>query len=214
MGDQNTMKKPETYWEERCLALEICVEQLIDIIHLNLPGTYTQTSKLVREWNRVTEEIEQEYNAEMGGQAAKGCSPDSLVGKRKSRICYCGELVPYRTACPKCCNAKPTGCEDNEHSVGRIVEAVKALGFEECESDEDDACEKCGKPCQPLYFGNADYWDCREGDYWCGQCVLKFHEANQQDYAEAMLNATADRMERQATLGQADGCDNSGGKKL
>jgi hypothetical protein len=85
-------------------------------------------------------------------------------------------------------NAKPTGCEDNEHSVGRIVEAVKALGFEECESDEDDACEKCGKPCQPLYFGNADYWDCREGDYWCGQCVLKFHEANQQDYAEAMLN--------------------------
>jgi hypothetical protein len=87
MGDQNTMKKPETYWEERCLSLEICVEQLIAIIQMNLPGTYTQTSELVREWNRVTEEIEQEYNAtadRMERQAtlgqADGC--DNSGGKK------------------------------------------------------------------------------------------------------------------------------------
>lgn len=43
------------------------------------------------------------------------------------------------------------------------------VGFEPCES-EPDACERCGEV-RPLYFGNRDYWEPRDGDYYCAECL-------------------------------------------
>ena len=47
----------------------------------------------------------------------------------------------------------------------------KEHGFEPCEF-EPDKCERCGK-IKPLYFGDRDYWDNREGAYVCSECVDK-----------------------------------------
>ena len=60
--------------------------------------------------------------------------------------------------------------------------SVEALGFSECCSSGE--CERCGKTAD-LYFGNTNYWDSREGDYWCGKCVLEMHLQNEKDYAKA-----------------------------
>lgn len=43
------------------------------------------------------------------------------------------------------------------------------LGFEPC-NFEPDSCELC-KNIRPLYFGNRDYWDSREGSYLCAACL-------------------------------------------
>lgn len=57
---------------------------------------------------------------------------------------------------------------------------LEFTGFEKCEHEPsaNDPCEKCGAKNQQLYFGNVNYWDCREGDYWCAKCVRELFEAN------------------------------------
>ena len=74
--------------------------------------------------------------------------------------------------------------EANEVASAALLSALKATGFEACE--EGGTCEKCGKESATLYFGNPDYWDCREGDCWCGACVLALNETNERDYTAAM----------------------------
>jgi hypothetical protein len=59
----------------------------------------------------------------------------------------------------------------------------KQMGFAKCCSSGE--CEKCAETAD-LYFGNTDYWESREGDYWCGKCVLEMHLQNEKDDAEAM----------------------------
>ena len=60
-----------------------------------------------------------------------------------------------------------------------LTEALRGTGFEKCEFGQDsDPCEKCGTKNEQLYFGNRDYWDGREGTYWCAACVIKLHEEN------------------------------------
>lgn len=65
-----------------------------------------------------------------------------------------------------------------------LLAALRATGFEARE--EGGTCEKCGNESTTLYFGNSDYWDCREGSYWCAGCVVAMHETNERDYASAM----------------------------
>lgn len=57
---------------------------------------------------------------------------------------------------------------------------LEFTGFAKCEFEPsvNDPCEKCGAKKQQLYFGNVNYWDCREGDYWCAKCVAELFEAN------------------------------------
>lgn len=42
-------------------------------------------------------------------------------------------------------------------------------GFEPCEFEPDE-CDRCHRVA-PLFFGDTDYWDCREGYYYCSQCL-------------------------------------------
>ena len=72
----------------------------------------------------------------------------------------------------------------NEAASAALLSALKATGFEACE--EGGTCEKCGDKNATLYFGNRNYWDCREGDYWCGACVIALNDTNERDYAAAM----------------------------
>ena len=63
---------------------------------------------------------------------------------------------------------------------------VRRMGFEEVEYelDKSDVCDKCGEHPDRLYFGMRDYWDCREGEYWCFDCVKKHDRANQEYIAK------------------------------
>ena len=72
----------------------------------------------------------------------------------------------------------------NEVASVALLSALKATGFEACE--DGGTCEKCGNESTTLYFGNSDYWDCREGSYWCAGCVVAMHETNERDYANAI----------------------------
>ena len=74
--------------------------------------------------------------------------------------------------------------ENQEPEGGRqsAVDAiVKRMGLEEVEDelDANDVCEKCGEHPQRLFFGMRDYWDFREGEYWCADCIVKRYEADQ-----------------------------------
>lgn len=62
--------------------------------------------------------------------------------------------------------------------------ACVATGFSKC--DEGGRCDQCNAEVDMLYSRNDNYWDCREGDYWCDVCVVELHDANERDYAEAM----------------------------
>ncbi len=67
----------------------------------------------------------------------------------------------------------------NDH----LDEALVFTGFVKCEWGPDDTgCDYCKTPNRQLYFGNKDYWDSREGEYWCGECVMSLamdcHEIN------------------------------------
>ena len=46
--------------------------------------------------------------------------------------------------------------------------AIDGTDFELCEFN--DQCESC-LHYGPIYFGNKDYWDPREGHYHCEECV-------------------------------------------
>lgn len=47
-------------------------------------------------------------------------------------------------------------------------QAIDGTDFELCEFE--DQCESCPHY-GPIYFGNKDYWDAREGHYHCEECV-------------------------------------------
>lgn len=55
---------------------------------------------------------------------------------------------------------------DSSNGFARFAE----YGFEPCDVDEHERCEKC-KKVAPLFFGDRDYWDCREGHYYCADCL-------------------------------------------
>lgn len=71
----------------------------------------------------------------------------------------------------------------NEANI-TIHAAAQKMGFEPCEFN--GVCEKCEKENQKLYFGNTNYWDSREGEYWCGECVRNMHIQNICDYSDSM----------------------------
>lgn len=58
-----------------------------------------------------------------------------------------------------------------------MTDKYKFFGFELCQF-EADKCERCGNVAQ-LYFGNKDYWDGREGDCWCSNCIDAIIQENQ-----------------------------------
>mgnify|MGYP003436598999 CR=1 FL=1 len=84
-----------------------------------------------------------------------------------------------------------TNCEVEPH-------ILEFTGFDECDfgSDLVGPCDKCRATHQQLYFGNVNYWDCREGDYWCANCVRKLFDANsefeQSDYFMEETEAIGD----------------------
>jgi hypothetical protein len=58
-----------------------------------------------------------------------------------------------------------------------LLKALDVTGFVKCEFEPDNhPCEHCGKKQKQLYFGNRDYWDSREGDYYCADCVIDYHQ--------------------------------------
>jgi len=53
-----------------------------------------------------------------------------------------------------------------------IEETLEKTGFERCEFDTNgDVCDSCNRKAEELFFGNRDYWDSREGEYWCMACI-------------------------------------------
>lgn len=50
---------------------------------------------------------------------------------------------------------------------------LEIAGFEQCEFGPDsDPCDSCGERHRQLYFGNRCYFEPRDGDHFCGECVL------------------------------------------
>lgn len=87
---------------------------------------------------------------------------------------------------------KPTELSKPEIASHDLFAISKQMGFAECCSSGE--CEKCGETSE-LYFGNSNFWDSREGDYWCGKCVLEMHLHNERDYAEAMARESEEDTE-------------------
>lgn len=61
------------------------------------------------------------------------------------------------------------------------ADCYRDLGFEPCEF-EPDTCEGCGET-KPLYFGDRDYWEPRDGSYLCAQCLDARRQADE-DYGK------------------------------
>ena len=52
------------------------------------------------------------------------------------------------------------------------AQSLKLTGFQVCNFLPDQSqCEHCSRDYQQLYFRSTDYWDEREGDYFCADCV-------------------------------------------
>ncbi|TWU51538.1 hypothetical protein [Rubripirellula reticaptiva] len=68
----------------------------------------------------------------------------------------------------------------------------RAYGFEPCEYEPDE-CERC-KQVKPLYFGDRDYWDSREGSHLCGDCLDEQIAADKEytAYMEEMIESQRD----------------------
>lgn len=64
-----------------------------------------------------------------------------------------------------------------------MLKALQLTGFVPCEyGPDDDPCEICGVSQRQLYFGNQTAFDAREGDLWCGHCLLAFAEKLEDDF--------------------------------
>lgn len=61
----------------------------------------------------------------------------------------------------------------NERSVAAA--GYLDLGFEPCEF-EPGQCDQC-KNVAPLFFGDASYWDSREGTHLCANCLDNLRDA-------------------------------------
>ena len=64
-------------------------------------------------------------------------------------------------------------------------------GFQRCEFDDGD-CEACKKQDQITWFRSENYWDCREGSYWCTACAeaeVALHLADEEEPFPAALRA-------------------------
>lgn len=51
----------------------------------------------------------------------------------------------------------------------KATDRYLVYGFEACEGGPEK-CDRCSQVTQ-LYFGDRDYWDCREGSSLCGECL-------------------------------------------
>lgn len=60
-----------------------------------------------------------------------------------------------------------------DNDVAKFAE----YGFEPCDGDDNERCESC-KKVAPLFFGDRDYWDCREGCFLCADCINDRIEAD------------------------------------
>lgn len=58
------------------------------------------------------------------------------------------------------------------------TERFKEYGFEPCEF-EPDRCDHCSEV-RPLWFGNRDFFEPRDGDYWCADCIQARIEADEE----------------------------------
>lgn len=53
---------PKTFWEDRAANAERALELVMEIIASHLPATRPELESVAKEWNRIREEIEKEYN--------------------------------------------------------------------------------------------------------------------------------------------------------
>ena len=53
--------KPETYWEERCSALEGLTVRLLYVLGQSQPMIQPHITELTRQWNSILDEIDKEY---------------------------------------------------------------------------------------------------------------------------------------------------------
>lgn len=65
-------------------------------------------------------------------------------------------------------------------------------GFEPC-NFEPDTCEQC-KQVKPLYFGDRDAFEPRDGSYLCGECIEKRILADKatMEYVDEMIQNQLD----------------------
>lgn len=50
-----------------------------------------------------------------------------------------------------------------------MTEPYQHIGFERCHFGPDE-CDGCHNH-RPLFFGDKNYWDSREGSYYCAECL-------------------------------------------
>lgn len=81
--------------------------------------------------------------------------------------------------------------KDDARNSGEM-RCYRAYGFDPCEFEPDE-CERC-KQVKPLYFGDRDYWDSREGSHLCGDCLDERIAADKEyaEYMEQMINNQRD----------------------
>lgn len=67
-------------------------------------------------------------------------------------------------------------------------EVEKITGYNMCQfpAERGDACEECGTDEVQLYFGDADFFDGREGKYKCLSCLRRLaSEINAEAHRES-----------------------------
>ena len=82
--------------------------------------------------------------------------------------------------------------ENGQSSAPSASRCYRAYGFDPCEFEPDE-CERC-KQVKPLYFGDRDYWDSREGSHLCGDCLDERIAADKEyaAYVEQMIDNQRD----------------------
>lgn len=86
--------------------------------------------------------------------------------------------------------------ENGQPSAPSASRCYRAYGFDPC-GFEPDECERC-KQVKPLYFGDRDYWDSREGSHLCGDC-LDARIAADKEYAKYMEQMIENQRDHEAS---------------
>lgn len=54
----------------------------------------------------------------------------------------------------------------------KLQKALEETGYKICEFEPDETtCDKCKQPNKQLYFISTNFFDSREGNYHCEDCV-------------------------------------------
>lgn len=54
---------PTTYWEDRAAQTDGCLLRLIGVMGKNFPALQPELTALLNEWNRIIDEMDEEYIA-------------------------------------------------------------------------------------------------------------------------------------------------------